>query len=757
MAKYGGVVYKGAYYGEAPRTPFSVEPFTATAVDYDRILLTWNNPTGDLTGIRLVRNQEGFGECPEDGVILFERNGSPSTFGGTTYLDGVDNFLDDNPLNDISLVSGRWVYYRMWVRRGDNLWTIANDVYLVLPKNHGTSLPDGTELQSTQSNFMDMLPRVYSSREQSPLGTVDSTSTLYDFLSAMSFTLDEMLTLSDLLLPDYAGRNYGPGILELKTAEYGLAPEESDAIVRKKRMAREAFYMYNRKGTELALGTMIESLTGYAPTITYSPNLFLSNQDSTFNKGTGFWRTIGDGTLEVVDNVRTPDTEPKSIDYYHCGKVTVGSAGLRLENGTYRTVTRGIPVENNKEYEFSIFVRTASGSEDDVSLSIRWYDRRGELISSAFESFEGVTTSWQKLSMTAVSPGFSSEAVSYSVASDLVTLTFAEAHEFSVNQVVTVSGIGNEFDGMFTVYAVTPTTLSFLLDTDDVVETLADISVYTTTAAYAAVTVNFVQDNTYYIDLAKFSESQFTEYEEARGVNIFLDSSKENWLPNPSFHEDGTPWTLGEGITGVYTQDSTLPYIYAGSKMLSTTNIGAALETNISTTTDSSFKAVNKSYTFSVYLQVPADPLVVASYEDISLELIATDGENTVSSVSDVVRVESEWVRPYVELFVPANFDANNLSFTAKVNLVAANASTLNLDAAQLEEGYIPSDYFDGSFPAEYGVTWSGEPYESSSHCYKIKQVKIIRLIQELENFLPSNTPYVVSSHAGIEVTGITL
>lgn len=101
MAKYGGFVYRGAYYGEIPRLPFSVEPFTAVAVDYDKIQLYWGPPQGQINGLRLVRNQTGFPEWPEDGVTLFERNSTEGDFGDTFYIDGADNLSDDDLTNNI--------------------------------------------------------------------------------------------------------------------------------------------------------------------------------------------------------------------------------------------------------------------------------------------------------------------------------------------------------------------------------------------------------------------------------------------------------------------------------------------------------------------------------------------------------------------------------------------------------------------------------------------------------------------------------
>jgi hypothetical protein len=747
MARYGIPKYKGAFYGEVPRTPFSVEPFSATAIDYDKVFISWNTPAGELSGIRLVRNQEGFSECPEDGVVLFEANSTDNDFGATSFTDGLDNFLDDNPRNDIALVSGRWVYYRMWVRRNDNLWAVANDIFIVLPKKHGTNLPDGTELQSTQINFMDLLPRVFTSAEQSPLGAIDPSSTLYQFLEGMSFTLDEMLTLADLLLPDYSGKNSGPGLLQLKQAEYGLEQEEPDAIVRKKRLVREAFYMYARKGTLAGLSTMIESLTGWGPTIAPTNNLMLTVQDGTFYKGTGSWRAVGPGTVTVETKVRTPDVEASAIDYEYCAKVVTTGADARLENGTYRPTTRGIPLPEVGPYSFSYYVKTSSGTKDPITASIVWYNQNGVEISRSTETSADVTTDWERHLVLAQSPGFVGEIVAYSADGNLVTLTLSEVHDLEVGQLVSISGLGNPFDASFELASVTEDTVTFALVVEDVEETEVEGTLTTEQAVYAGVVLSFAEAGTYYVDLTSFASGPMVDYEEPRGVNVFLNSTKANYINNPSFVEEGSAWDVS-GASSSFVE-STLPFIYAGDEMLALSPSGSA-DLVLSTTVEPQGLPVEKPYVFSIYLQTP-DP------REVTVTITASDGENTVTKTSSAFTIGTEWTRPYIEAYVSSDFDSATLEFELTVNIEGGFTSSVHAETAQLEVGYYPTDYFDGSYPPEYGVTWAGEPDESASHCYKIKQVKIIRLIQELENYLPSNTPYNIQSYAGTEVTGITL
>lgn len=750
MAKYGGFVYRGSYYGEIPRLPFSVEPFKAIAVDYDKVYLYWGPPQGEVNGLRLVRNQDGYGEWPEDGVVLFERTNETGDFGDTFYIDGEDNFVDENLDNDIPLVPGRFTYYRMWVRRtSTNLWSIADDIVVVLPKQHGTITPDGQTLKTTHENFMDLLPRVYTSKSQSPLDAVDTESDLYRFLQGFSFTLDEMLTLADLLIPDFSGRSTNPQLLSLQVNQYGITPASDDVILRQKRMVREALYMYSRKGTSAALSTLIEALTGFSPTIEQSPNLFLSNQDSTFNNSLGYWKPLGDCVLSSTNSILVPSGEDFQIDNEFCAKVVTSSINSRIVNGLDKPVTRGIPVVSGTSYRFSFFAQRTAATGMTVVPQITWHNGSGDVISTVEGTPATTTVSWANYGVTAVAPGTNVDIINYTVTSNVVTLTTSGNHTIPNGSVISLIGMGIPFDGKHTISATTASSISFPLVTGNVSITDTVAVVSTEKAVYATVGVKFNNVSTVYLDMMQFAQSSVTDYYEARSVQVFLSPSKSNFVNDPSFSAITTDWTIAGG-TEAYPA-STLPYMYAGDSMLALTTGPSGLARAYANTNTGGMP-VGKFYTFSVYCQVPS------GLENVYLRITAVDSVNTsIVKNSTPVEVNSTWTRLSVTTYVPANFVSDSLYFTLEARIDSSNGLVVNFDAAQLEPTYAATDYIDGSFPTEYGLVWEGLTNDSPSHLYKNKQAKVIRIIQELENFLPSNTPYVVSSFGGVETKAITM
>jgi hypothetical protein len=49
VAKYGNVTYGGAKYGVTPKLAYSVEPMAITVIDFAKIRVSWQSPTGEFT------------------------------------------------------------------------------------------------------------------------------------------------------------------------------------------------------------------------------------------------------------------------------------------------------------------------------------------------------------------------------------------------------------------------------------------------------------------------------------------------------------------------------------------------------------------------------------------------------------------------------------------------------------------------------------------------------------------------------------
>ncbi|CAB4123530.1 hypothetical protein UFOVP46_35 [uncultured Caudovirales phage] len=676
MPKYGNTFYQQGYYGQKSALLYSVSPFFATAIDYGLVSLTWAAPQGSFIGARLVRNQDAFAETPEDGVIIWSEYTTTSSLSRSTFLDGYDNLEDSDPLNDIAIVSGRYAYYRMWIQKMDSTWVVAGDTFTIVPKNHITKANHTDDVTSTHDKVMDLLPRVFTSATHSPIDEVDPDSAISTFLEGFSFTLDEMLTVADLVKPEISGRNMSPILVSLRANELGLTSEAALNLKLQKRLNREAVYMYSRKGTLGALKTLVESVTGFSTTLTSSPNLMLTNQDSTFNKSIGSWLPIGNCTIALEQAVVPPTAEPLATELSYTAKVVVGTSGSKVSNGADTPVTKGIPVTSGTAYSFSFYCK--SGGTVALTSNIRWYNYLGAEITTTQTPVSGsATTSWTKSTATFTAP---------------------------------------------------------------------------TGAAYASVEITFGATGTVWLDMCQFSNSSITSYHEARGVDIFLLPKKYNYIENPSFtpfSDEDSDWVVSVGSAGTFVTPTTLPNVSDGSHMFSVA-LANGSNSSITAVSDAGVVSTGTYYTFSIYGQT------ASGTESMSLNIAAhdiADGYLTATNSVPVV-LTTTWDRHQVTVFVPDTFSAATTYFTVSLS-GTTTGKTIHLDAAQLEPYFYATDYFDGDL-AGFGAVWGAGANDSPSYQYPEKSIKIIRLIDEVNKFIPKNTPWTITTYGGLEASGIS-
>jgi phage tail-like protein len=412
LAKYGVNYYGASKYGAFAKTAYSVEPMSVLVLDFNKTFITWQSPRGAFSQIRLLRSQAGFPETSEDGIIIFEEVATEGTVSRSYFIDG-----EDNPL-DVPLIPGRQVYYRMFLFTDQNVWRVAGSVTSIIPSNH-----------QIQNTFMNSLPRVFTSSEQGSFGVVDASSALYNFIYGLTFSTEQMYTLLDLLRPRHTGIETPVELLPVEVANLGLTPEPGLPTKNQKRLIREALYMYSHKGTKLGLETYLESLTGYAPTITVSKNILLTVQDSTFYRGIGNW--VASNAVLTSSTEQIPDTDNNQIDTVNTGKVVASNSGSMVLGAT-NVITKGVPVLPSTEYTVSCKLKSPA-SAGNITLSFRFYDKDGTATSAAkTATVVAANNTWKSASKTATSDVNSSYAI--------VTIAYSAAGTYYIDQVCMQEG-----------------------------------------------------------------------------------------------------------------------------------------------------------------------------------------------------------------------------------------------------------------------------------------------------------------------------
>ena len=731
MAKYGVNYYGSSNYGAAAKLAFSVEPMAALALDFKKIYIEWQPPKGEFTQVRLVRNQAGIPETAEDGIIIFDELATEGTVSRSYFIDGLDN------PTDTPLVSGRQSNYKFFIFSDQKIWRSAGSVNVVVPENH-----------NSQEKFINLLPRVFTSADQSPLGAVDTSSSLYDFLYGMTFTYDAITTQLELLLkPKHTGLETPIQLIPIETATYGLTQEPSLPTKNQKRLIREALYMYYRKGTKLALERYAESLTGFAPTVTVSQNLLLTVQDSTFYGGVGNW--IASNAVLTSSTEQVPDSNTNQIDTTRTGKIVASGAGsmaLGYANPTAKTVT-GLQRDNgttvlqvavaNHGYSVGQTV-TLSGLSEDFNGT---YTITTVPASNQFNVTTVTTTPYNASalngSVIAVVGGGNVITQGIPVLPDTEYVVSCKLKSPASAGNITLSVTFYDKNGQPTSAAKSSTVVS----ANNTWKSANKVATSDEDSSYAGISIDYSAAGTYYIDQVCMQTGSAVAYDEARAIDIFLNSRKTNLIKNPSFEVNVTDNWTKTGLATITQDVDVSDLAYSGESSAKIVATGAW------TLTSNTMPIENGVF-------YTASGLIKAT-SNLTVKFIGRDSGGSIVEDIDTYNLgtAASWSR-----FTATDLTDANLSEASTYEVVFSGGSgTFYLDSIQFEKSPVASDYFDGSLPSDFGAVWEGTEDNSYSHLYPGKPQKIQRLGKTLVDWVPQNAFWRLRTYAGVEYTNLTV
>jgi hypothetical protein len=411
----------------------------AIAIDYGTAALLYTIPSGDYYAFKIVRSQDAYPQAHNDGAAIYSVVGNPD---GVTIADG-------ETFTAAPLVQGRIAYYRAWVQKleeGD--WVPAGDAEALIPKKHSLSLPIDTtyslpvtpnedglvssdsgvnlELSTTHDRFMSLFPKVLTTATNSPLDEIEHTysptidysgtkdnSLISTFMSAFSFTVDELITLARLSYPDFAGHGASSAILQLRSHEMGMTRDVEPVTITQKKLLRNAVNIYKKKGTEYALATYVESATAYDTVVSTTANLLLTHEDATFDilnwttgDSVGYWTAFSGAPVISVASDQAPPVVTTAIDRFYLvtsdsymgytGKVVTGGTNTSIALGITDPIRKGIPVKAGLKYSLSFYVKNSSSA--NVTPEIRWFDRYGSLVSATTGSSTSSSSTFTRIS-----------------------------------------------------------------------------------------------------------------------------------------------------------------------------------------------------------------------------------------------------------------------------------------------------------------------------------------------------------------------
>lgn len=810
MPRFNEFLYNTALYGDKSKLLFSAEPMVATAINYNWIDISYSVPDGGndgYVGFRIVRSQDGYPETEDDGVVVYELLGVGVLPDGKPISDNAALWIPGTGLVSGAtaplLQEGQFAYYRAWVLKtpsGD--WVPAGDCYTLLPKKHGLSggyavrsVLEGTDIvdrpinfevaSSTHDRFMSYIPSVFTSMTNSVLdernpaeysGNVGDTggehnTLLSSFLSAFSFTVDEMLTFASNTLPPAEGGQFtSPDLLALQSSQFSIPLDSLGASKTQKRLVRDSIRNYARKGTVVGLLDFVQDITNYPATITESKNKILGHENSTFDiegwvpgDAVGDWLvTSYSGTTPTatitVDATQTIASVSTAIDLTYSAKVVTTSANATIALGAQSPITKGIPVVGGASYVLSYQGKRSSGT-GSVTATITWYNNLGNVVIPAVGDFpvsseRTVSTSFTRKDAGWIAPidaAYASiqflfttantywidmvmlyepdyAAVTYA-SGDGTTVSFEGPNSFAVGDVITLRGV---FPTSYNLTEATITGLTYNSRGQQTGFTVADTNME-----------DFVSGG-----IASKYDTVFTYYQEARGVLVTLKPSKTNYLKNPSFEGTGLHWSYGyatrdiisNGLGALYTGPVGARTSSYRSQLTATSSSNSAYTSQTFGDTTDEVVTRGVKYTFSVYLKAntgtEANPLVIPN----GLRMMSVDSTETAYTYGELA-LTTDWKRYSVSAWLPDN----GVPATLQCRIQGWKlGQVIEMDAAQLEIGDSPTDYFDGTMTSS-GCAWAtGSANYSASVKYLNLSYRLNRLVQGIEGYLPMNTPWAI-------------
>lgn len=389
MGRYSRAIYGSGKYGLDLWTEKSVEPMAADIeVDnvfshsssftndwgecvYDRVQVSWLAPQGVDRSV-LMRSNLGYPTGPTDpfAATLYDSKVGQNSVLQPVALWATDPFERSRVAYlDRHVEPGREYFYAVWTYVASaQEWIESGRAMVTTSSDHG--LVDA--LRAAMPAYMwnthggpgdgiDVLP------------DADQENHFGRFLQGMAWDLDKTLTKVDLMRQVWDPQRTPAVVLDDAISMYGLPNEPALGARASRALLANAAEITGERGSLLATGLLVESLTGFATDLQVGSNLICSTDESSFEgmavvgggnqtvvSGTGRWyftnatktRVSGDTTPAPgggqVQIARTPNSD----DDWGAGVVTQFQ-GQQMLSG-YRYGLRLAPKDVNKDTSMTL-------------------------------------------------------------------------------------------------------------------------------------------------------------------------------------------------------------------------------------------------------------------------------------------------------------------------------------------------------------------------------------------------------------------
>lgn len=259
MAIYGITAYGTDVYGLGRPTDYVLPSFTASAVNYSTIRVSWAKPSGTIFRYRLLANRYGYPVTETDGSILIDSGAYP----GNAYYDS-------------ATIPGSYQHYGFYVALDPaaTIWVRSGMTGCLTPA-------DFASRQWLTEKLPAHFKYLFNGGELT--GDASGNSYLTQFLSILGWGFDYLQTQYGMLAQHLNDPENIPvnDLLNL-AAQVGLSYSPSTPAYTIRKGVKYQAVNSREHGTVTGLAGEITIRTGWGADIQAGPNILLNTDQSTF-------------------------------------------------------------------------------------------------------------------------------------------------------------------------------------------------------------------------------------------------------------------------------------------------------------------------------------------------------------------------------------------------------------------------------------------------------------------------------------------
>jgi hypothetical protein len=352
------------------------------------------------------------------------------------------------------------------------------------------------------NDFFHLMPAVYQVDNYNSLTDSFENEDLKTFLTIFEVYYDFIKTYAELGRDIYDVSKTPVYLMPSLLQQFGLRYEPELGLQQMRILLKNAALIAKKKGSITGIKDFVKAFTGWDSTVTATKNLMLNYNDSSFEDSVGSWANIAKATLAVAT---TPEVTP------------------------YENTTLTMDGFSNSQ-RGSLKVTASSAGNVEIACGLTNTKTRGIPVTPGveytFSIFSQSATTNRKITVDI--RWYDRDLNEISRAGESFK---TNSHGSGWSTRVSTTN-GSPDDAWFAVPYVR-------------IDSAANGEVH-------------------YFDAAQFEENSegATEFEEARGIKVFLNANRINLISNPCFENSLTPWSITNGTGSI---DGTLEETATGS------------------------------------------------------------------------------------------------------------------------------------------------------------------------------------------------